>query len=127
MATNISEFRSSIRAALNDYDPDVPLYESSAIDAAIELVLNRGLVTGTGGTSGAYTFSAATVVPSLTPTSDATAWARLVMHTAKQFVAGLRRESFRTKQFSTQVGEAHQQIAEVLEGVFDLENSEQAI
>lgn len=125
MATSLSTYYPVIRALLNDPDEDVPIYTNEQLDAAMEAVLNLGKVVDDDGNSFAYDAGLPkAVTPDLTPAGNAEAYARLVLNTAKLFVSGLKREAWRSRSFSQSVGEAHQQIQNILTMLYDEEHGD---
>jgi hypothetical protein len=119
MATELSSFHRPLRIILGDLDQDVHIYDDDQLTAAMELVLNLGKVPGYAvGDSGEIT-------PDLTPSSDsdsAKAFALLLFHAAKRFVAALTRSAYRTRAFAESFGESRELVDDILNEVYDLEN-----
>lgn len=125
MATSLSTYHGVIRAVLNDPDEDVPIYTDTQLDAALEAVLNLGKVTDSAGNTFSYDEGPPkAVTPDLAAADYPEAYARMIYSVAKMFVSGLRSESFRTRSFSQRVGEAHQQVQDILLELYCQENGD---
>jgi hypothetical protein len=121
--TAFSEFYDIIRAILDDTDPDVHVYDEAQLDSAIRAALAlRKITSSDSGQEVIYTFSGDSVSPSLTMSSDPTAFAQLAYYSAHRFVSAMKPLSWRTRAFSETVGEAGELIHQLLDDIHKLEN-----
>jgi hypothetical protein len=125
MSTALTTFHTTLRVILSDRDLDVHLYEAQQLTDAMTAVISLGKVVGDGvNAPDGYSVSAGAISPSLTAVADPIAFAQLIWHTGRMFVAGLTSTHFRTRAFSESIGDPGELVNYIITELYSIESGE---